>query len=140
LGSPSQAARTDYRTGRQILDSDPARRDQGISRVLAIRHSRDCQVRRHRSRQILGRVHSQVNISTSQGCFQLSREKALAPDGLQGFFGAVAAGDDGYKLGLKTRTVRTDGISYDSGLTPGKDTAARSDSNLFLKVHPESLA
>jgi hypothetical protein len=115
--------------------------DEHIARVFAREHGHDREPRRQQGRQILRRMHRQIDLVRDQGLLDLLGEQALAADlGERPILDHIAAGADDLELeclGGKTmgaRQLRPD----HGGLRQRQRAATRSDPKHPGLHHPTS--
>ena len=73
LRGPARRAGADPRPGRQLAQRQPVAGDEHVAGVLARRHGGEHEPRRRRGRQVLERVHGQVDLAAQQRVAQRGR-------------------------------------------------------------------
>src|SRR5207342_3953702 len=75
-----QAARSKYRALGQLLEAAAIPRDDAVPDVLTCADCADRDPRRILRREVLQRVHGQIDLSVLERALELRREEALAAD------------------------------------------------------------
>jgi len=119
-------------------------REQDVARILALERCPDHQTVRQPSRQILRRMHREVDPPVEQGQLQLLAEQPLAAEiGERAVGNAVPGGPHHHDLeGSGSRELGIGAAkrtTHEVGLGPGQPRAARADAQTRAAAHSPLL-
>ena len=122
----------DERASRELVETAEARRDERIARILARQIAGDADARRQERRQILRRMHRDVDAPVEERLVELLGEEPLAACVREGAIGdavSACADDDDLDLALREDAHLGEPPAQLMGLRERERAAARAESS-----------
>lgn len=140
LRLPAETGGPHLRARRHFLKGPVFQRNEGVSRVLPVRHGSQCKIRRQIGRHVLQAVHGHVRFSLADKVFQLLDEQPLAPDLCQRHIeDLVAPGGDRQELHRHIGIGLPQTVCHIFGLPQSEYAFARADDDLISHLRPPPL-